>query len=70
MMLMELFVPQGSLTEEQRLRVSERLVTAVMSAEQAPADLIDRGRAMTYVAIHESAALAGGRPRGATEPPL
>jgi phenylpyruvate tautomerase PptA (4-oxalocrotonate tautomerase family) len=69
MMLIEMFVPQGSLTEEQRLRVSERLVTAVMSAENAPADLLARGRAMTYVAIHESAALVSGRPPGATDPP-
>lgn len=69
MMLMELFVPQGALTAEQRRRVSERLVAEVMSAERAPADLIARSRAMTYVMIHESEALVGGRALDAGEPP-
>ena len=69
MMLMELFVPKGALTAERRLRVSERLVAEVMSAENAPADLIDRGRAMTYVVVHESDAMVGGRPAAATASP-
>lgn len=69
MMLMELFVPQGVLTAARRLRVSERLVTEVMSAENAPADLIERGRAMTYVVVHESEAMVGGRPVAASAPP-
>jgi YHS domain-containing protein/phenylpyruvate tautomerase PptA (4-oxalocrotonate tautomerase family) len=69
MMLMELFVPKGALTEAQRRRVSERLVTEVMSAENAPADLLERGRALTYVVIHESEAMVGGRPADVAAPP-
>ncbi|HEX5503644.1 MAG TPA: hypothetical protein VFW96_13555 [Thermomicrobiales bacterium] len=69
MMLIELFAPRDALTAEQRRRVSARLVAEVMSAERAPADLIARSRAMTYVMIHESEALVGGRPLGPTAPP-
>lgn len=69
MMLMELFAPQGALTEEQRLQVSEWLVAAVFQAEHAPAELLARGRALTQVMIHESAALVGGRPVDPTSPP-
>jgi YHS domain-containing protein/phenylpyruvate tautomerase PptA (4-oxalocrotonate tautomerase family) len=68
-MLMELFVPKGALSDDQRRRVSERLVTEVMRADTAPADLIARGRAMSYVVVHESDAMVGGRPVDATEPP-
>jgi len=70
MTLFELFVPRGTLGGEQSRRLGERLVTEVVSAEGAPAAVIERGRALTQVVVHEPDAwIVGGRPVDPTEAP-
>jgi YHS domain-containing protein len=69
MMLIELFVQKGALTQEQRLRISEALITDLMSVDNAPPDMLERGRAMSHVVVIESDALVGGRPRDPSAPP-
>lgn len=53
MMFIELFVPAGALSADRRRGLSERLVTEVMAADGAPADLIERGRALSWLVVHE-----------------
>jgi YHS domain-containing protein/phenylpyruvate tautomerase PptA (4-oxalocrotonate tautomerase family) len=69
MTLIELFVQKGALNEEQRLRVSERLVAELMRADNVPSDLTERGRTSTHVVVTEADALAGGRPHAPSDPP-
>lgn len=62
MNLIELFVPEGSLDPATRRRVAERLVTDLLDAPGAPAELLERGRAMTWSVVHEPPVwTAGGR---------
>jgi YHS domain-containing protein/phenylpyruvate tautomerase PptA (4-oxalocrotonate tautomerase family) len=73
MMFIELFVPRGSLSEEQRRQIGERLVTEFMAEgeeQSAPAAVIESWRALTQVVIHEpSTWFVGGRPLDPGEPP-
>lgn len=68
--LVELFAPKGSVTEERRRRLGERLVTELISAPGAPADLVERGRAISWLVVHEPEVwIVGGRRVDASEPP-
>jgi YHS domain-containing protein/phenylpyruvate tautomerase PptA (4-oxalocrotonate tautomerase family) len=70
MLFIELFVPKGNLGEEQRRHLSERLATEMMSTDGAPADVIERGRAISWLVLHEPEVWAvGGRPVEATDAP-
>lgn len=70
MTLIELFAPRASLRDDQRRRLSERLVTELISAEGAPADLIERGRSITWLVVHEPEVWAvGGRVVDPADPP-
>jgi YHS domain-containing protein/phenylpyruvate tautomerase PptA (4-oxalocrotonate tautomerase family) len=70
MMFIELFFPKGALSEEQRRQIAERLVTEVMYEESAPASVLEAGRALTQVVIHEPDTwIIGGRSVDPSEPP-
>jgi phenylpyruvate tautomerase PptA (4-oxalocrotonate tautomerase family)/YHS domain-containing protein len=70
MLFFELFTPKGTLSAEQRRRISERLITEVVAAEGAPAAIIERGRAITQVVVHEPDVwVVGGRPLDADGAP-
>lgn len=70
MMLVELFARRDSLSAAQRRHVSERLIVELISAPGAPADLLERGRAMSWVVVHElDTWVVGGPPVGPMEPP-
>lgn len=70
MNLVELFAPKGSISEEHRAALSQRLVTDLIAAPGAPAELIDRGRSISWLVIHEPDVwTVGGRPVDPTEPP-
>lgn len=70
MTLIELFAPRASLRDDQRRRLSERLVTELISAEGAPADLIERGRSITWLVVHEPEVWSvGGQVVDPTDPP-
>jgi hypothetical protein len=69
MMLIELFVPKGALTEERRRRVGQRLLAELTHVEGAPPAVLDAARALWHVVVHEPDAwIAGGRPVEPTEP--
>lgn len=56
MMFIELFIPKGIFNEEQRRRLSERLITEFMTEEEeqnAPAGVIEANRALQQVIIHQ-----------------
>ena len=53
MLFVELFAPRGTLSPLQRQHISERLVPALIFAEGAPPDLIERGREMGWLVVHE-----------------
>ena len=53
MTLIELFAPKGCLSEVQRQLLSERLVTDLIIAEGAPAEIVQRARDMTWLVVHE-----------------
>lgn len=69
MILIELYVPHGTLTSEQRRSVGEALVTALVPADvDAPAEAIAAARAYTQVLIHEPATwIVGGAQVGPVE---
>jgi YHS domain-containing protein/phenylpyruvate tautomerase PptA (4-oxalocrotonate tautomerase family) len=68
--LIELFAPKGSLDDDQRRWLSERLVTELIAADGAPAELIERGRDITWLIVHEPEVWSvGGRPVDAAERP-
>jgi YHS domain-containing protein/phenylpyruvate tautomerase PptA (4-oxalocrotonate tautomerase family) len=70
MTLIELFIPNGSLVSAHRRRLSHRLVTELVAAPGAPPDLVERGRAITSVVVHEPSHWSvGGRDVEATDPP-
>lgn len=73
MMFIELFVPKGVLSAEQRRRVSERLITEFMTDEEersAPAAVIEAARSIWQVVVHEPETwIVGGRPVEPGEPP-
>lgn len=60
MMLIEVFATKNSLDQAQRAMLAERLVNEVMRADKAPAALIERTRAFTYVVIHDLDLMPGG----------
>ena len=53
MMLIELFAPRGVLDDAQRKRLSEQLATEVMAADGIPDEVMERGRAMAWLLVHE-----------------
>lgn len=73
MMFIELFVPKGALSEEQRRNLSERLITEFMTDEEeesAPTTVVEANRAIQQVVVHEPDPwIAGGRLVDASEPP-
>jgi YHS domain-containing protein len=73
MMFIELFVPKGALSTEQRRRLSERLIIEFMTEEEeasAPAAVIEASRAIEQVVVHEPDTwIVGGRPVDPAEPP-
>lgn len=73
MMFIELFVPKGALSVDQRQRVARRLITEFMTeAEEqgVPPELIEAGRMTEQVVVHEPETwVVGGRPVGPDEPP-
>ena len=70
MNLVEVFVPKGALTAEQKDRLGERLVTGLIAAPGAPSDLIDRARALCWLVFHEPEVwTVGGRRVEAGQPP-
>ncbi|MQA16331.1 MAG: hypothetical protein GEV09_19940 [Pseudonocardiaceae bacterium] len=70
MMFVEVFVPRGTLTHDQRRRVSERLMTGLMPEEGAPAESVEAARAFTQVVVHEPETwIVGGRSVAPTDPP-
>ena len=73
MLFIELFAPKGALDEEQRRRLSWRLVTEVMNVPDAPDTLIgaiERGRALSQAVVHEPDAWSvGGREADPTDAP-
>ncbi|MEO7912180.1 MAG: YHS domain protein, partial [Roseiflexaceae bacterium] len=69
MLFIELFIPQGALSTEQRHHLGKRLIE-VMSEENAPAAVIEAWRAISQVVIYEPDTwIVGGRPVAPTEPP-
>jgi YHS domain-containing protein len=70
MTFIELFAPQGALSEAKRQQFSQRLVTELMRADGAPPEMIERGRALTWLMIHEPAVWTiGGQPVAPTAAP-
>ena len=66
MTLIELFAPKGCLSEVQRQLLSERLVTDLISAEGAPAEMVQRARDMTSLVVQEPEIWTVGGQRVAT----
>lgn len=73
MMFIELLVPKGTLSTEQRRQIGQRLVTEFMSEEEqqgAHAAVIESWRAFTQVVVHElDTWVVGGRAVEPGEPP-
>ena len=56
MMFIELFVPKGALNEEQRQRLSERLITEFITVDEekeAPVEVLEANRQLQQVVVHE-----------------
>jgi YHS domain-containing protein/phenylpyruvate tautomerase PptA (4-oxalocrotonate tautomerase family) len=63
MTFIELFAPKGCLSQEQRLQLSERLVTELISAEGIPGEMIRRARGIAWLVVHEPEVwTVGGQP--------
>jgi YHS domain-containing protein/phenylpyruvate tautomerase PptA (4-oxalocrotonate tautomerase family) len=63
MNLIELFAPAGALSDRQRRRLGERLVTELIRADGAPPEINERGRGLTWLVVHEPEVwTVGGRP--------
>jgi len=63
MTFIELFDPKGCLSRAQRLQLSERLVTELISAEGTPAEMVRRARGTTWLVVHEPEIwTVGGQP--------
>jgi YHS domain-containing protein len=70
MMFIELFIPKGTLSEEKRRHISERIIAELFVVDSAPAAVLEAGRAITQVVIHEPDQWnVGGQPIAPTEPP-
>jgi YHS domain-containing protein/phenylpyruvate tautomerase PptA (4-oxalocrotonate tautomerase family) len=70
MMFVELFAPKGALSTEQRRQIAERLITEVMLEESAPAAVVEAGRAISQMVVHEPDTwIVGGRAVDPSEPP-
>ncbi|WP_020578110.1 YHS domain-containing protein [Actinopolymorpha alba] len=53
MIFVELFVPKGTLAPEQRRAIGPRIVAELMSDQGAPEVVIESGRNLTQVIVHE-----------------
>lgn len=70
MTLIELFAPKGALDDTRRRRLGERIVTELIHAGGAPADVIERARELTWLVIHEPDTwTVAGRPVEPDAPP-
>ena len=70
MNLLEIFVPRGLLSSEQRGRLAHGIVSELLNENGSPADLTERARALTHVIVHEPESWwAGGRPVSAETDP-
>jgi YHS domain-containing protein len=70
MLFIELFAPKGALSEEQRRRLSQRLVTELVAAEGTPPGVIERIRGISWLVVHEPDVwTVGGRAVESTEDP-
>lgn len=69
-MFLELFVTRGSLTEDQRRQIGERLINELMSAPGAPEGVVERARSMADVVFHEPVTwVTGGGPLDSKDKP-
>jgi YHS domain-containing protein/phenylpyruvate tautomerase PptA (4-oxalocrotonate tautomerase family) len=63
MTFIELFAPKGCLSHAQRLQLSERLITELISAEGAPAEIVQRARGIAWLVVHDPEIwTVGGQP--------
>jgi phenylpyruvate tautomerase PptA (4-oxalocrotonate tautomerase family) len=73
MMFIEVYVPAGALSPDQRRRLAERLITEFMTEEEergVPRELIEAVRMTEQVIVHEiDTWVVGGRAVDAEEPP-
>jgi YHS domain-containing protein/phenylpyruvate tautomerase PptA (4-oxalocrotonate tautomerase family) len=70
MTLIELFAPTGALSEERQRHLGQQLVSELVAAPGAAAELIERGRAITSLVVHEPARwTVGARDVDDTEAP-
>ncbi|HEX6306983.1 MAG TPA: hypothetical protein VFZ69_02280 [Longimicrobiales bacterium] len=70
MTFIELIVPKGSLDDDLRRQLGHRIVTELIAADGAPSDLIERGRALTWLVVHEPEVwMVGGRAVAPNDPP-
>ena len=70
MTFIELFAPAGTLDDAQRRHLSERLITELIRADGAPPEIIERGREMTWLVVHEPEMwTVSGRQVGPGDPP-
>lgn len=70
MICIELLVPKGSLSEEQRRHISQRLITELVVAHEAPPGVVEECLAISQVLVHEPDPwIVGGRSLDAAEPP-
>jgi YHS domain-containing protein/phenylpyruvate tautomerase PptA (4-oxalocrotonate tautomerase family) len=70
MTFIELFAPAGALDDGRRRHLGERLVTELMRADGAPPEIIQRGRELTWLVVHEPEVwTVGGRQVGPGDAP-
>ncbi|ARQ68373.1 YHS domain-containing protein [Streptomyces marincola] len=71
MLLIDIFVPKGALTEEERQELGRRLIDTLMVEDDSHAvEVIDAQRAITQVLVHEPATwVLGQRPAAAPADP-
>lgn len=70
MMFVEVFTPRGTLNAEQRRQIGERLLADLMNVPEAPASVIEAGRALCQVVVHEPDVwTVGGKPVGPESAP-
>jgi YHS domain-containing protein/phenylpyruvate tautomerase PptA (4-oxalocrotonate tautomerase family) len=53
MTFIELFAPAGTLDDRKRRHLGDRLVTELIRADGAPPEIIERGRELTWLVVHE-----------------
>ncbi len=70
MVLIELYTPEGSLNQEQRRQLAERMVHEMTTGEDAPEAVLEAARAFFQVVVHEPETwVVDGRAVSPAEPP-